>query len=258
MGHLKASYWGHKETIWYLGKVFGAIDPCFALPEQLCAQALAQNLEGVTQLPPARKTLMETFTRGPASMVEGELEFKNAAHRRISGPIKDKANYLSAWDTVAGELYKVALYTLGSSQNAFELMQLTFTDGYRQLNNLQKGNDFRLWMMKVLCARAGRLAASQLYRAEDLLHFACEKSTGDFDPHPYTALFDSIGSLDLPQRQVVALLVCGGYTIKGIARILGIGKGTVSSKLYISLANLRKVLAEQSPTKSKSPTMGAF
>ena len=68
----------------------------------------------------------------------------------------DKQSFAQLYDLVAKDLYKVALYTLGSQPEAEDAVSETFLEAYKGLKNLRDDTKFKAWIMRILSIRCKR------------------------------------------------------------------------------------------------------
>lgn len=135
-----------------------------------------------------------------------------------------RAAFGELYESLAGDLYRMALYTLGSQQDAEDAVADTFAEAWKGIKNLREPEAFRSWMFRILSARCKRQVAQIVTRKKEI----------DLDSYYETA----------EERQIVLLSVLEGYTMREIASMLEMPQGTVSSKLSRSLKKLRLQLQD--------------
>lgn len=154
----------------------------------------------------------------------------------------DRTAFGSIYEAVAGDLYRVALYTLGNPDDAQDVVGETFMEAFKGIKNLRDENSFQSWIMRILSIRCKRRIG----------RYVREKGNIDIDDYieegvPDVSglrveLVDALGRLAPQERQILILSALQGYTMREIADLLEIPQGTVSSKLHRTLAKLRKML----------------
>ena len=159
----------------------------------------------------------------------------------------DKDCFAQVYESIASDLYKVALYTLGNAYDAEDVVSETFIEAYRGITNLRDTGSFKPWVMKILSVRCKRKVSEYVKHKNtfDIENFAASLSdetdlSGEVSEQ--VTVIGALSRLSSKERQIIALSVLQGYTTKEIASILGSPQGTVSSKLHRSLAKLRKML----------------
>ena len=168
----------------------------------------------------------------------------------------DKDSFAQVYENIAPDLYRVAVYTLGNTYDAEDVVSETFIEAYKGIANLRDPGSFKPWMMRILSIRCKRKIAEYVKHKNtfDLENFMASLSgEGDVstDVSEQVSVMSAMQRLSPEERQIIVLSVLKGYTTKEIARILGSPQGTVSSKLHRSFAKLRKMLEVQDTADSK-------
>ena len=159
----------------------------------------------------------------------------------------DKNCFAQVYECVAPDLYKVALYTLGNSHDAEDVVSEAFIEAYKGIANLRDASSFKAWMMKILSVRCKRKVAEYIkhkntFDIDDFMASISDETDMGLDISEQVTAIEALGRLSSKERQIIALSVLQGYSNKEIAQILGAPQGTVSSKLHRSLVKLRKML----------------
>jgi len=159
----------------------------------------------------------------------------------------DKDCFAQVYESIASDLYKVALYTLGNAHDAEDVVSETFIEAYRGITNLRDVGSFRPWMMKILSVRCKRKVTEYVkhknnFDIENFMATLSDEADLSLDVSEQVTVVAALARLNSSERQIIALSVLQGYTTKEIAQILGSPQGTVSSKLHRALAKLRKML----------------
>ena len=156
----------------------------------------------------------------------------------------DREAFGALYDAVAPELYKVALYTLRSPEDAEDVVSETFMEAYKGIGGLREDSSFRPWIMRILSIRCKRKIGG----------YVKEKGNIDIDEYIEEGIPDrsarraevleALSRLTAGEREIVILSAMQGYTMREIAEILQLPQGTVSSKLHRALKKLRGMLTE--------------
>lgn len=158
-----------------------------------------------------------------------------------------RAAFSELYESLAGDLYRMALYTLGSQQDAEDAVADTFAEAWKGIKNLREPEAFRSWMFRILSARCKRQVAQIVTRKKEIDLDSYYETAEEAMPETATRraeLREALQSLSAEERQIVLLSVLERYTMREIAGMLGLPQGTVSSKLSRSLHKLRKFLQE--------------
>ena len=75
-----------------------------------------------------------------------------------------RAAFGELYESLAGDLYRMALYTLGSQQDAEDAVADTFAEAWKGIKNLREPEAFRSWMFRILSARCKRQVAQIVTR----------------------------------------------------------------------------------------------
>ena len=146
------------------------------------------------------------------------------------------------------DLYRAALYALGSREDAEDAVQETALEAYRSIGSLRDESAFRYWIFTILmrsCRRRFKaLAASRRSVALDELdETGLVASAGN--PDQRLELRRALLGIRPEERLVVILSFIGGYTSGELAHILKRPGSTVRSQLHRGLGKLRNILGEE-------------
>lgn len=156
----------------------------------------------------------------------------------------DREAFGRLYQGVALDLYRMALYTLGSPQDAEDVVAETFLEAWKGIHNLREAASFRQWMMRILSIRCKRRVGRYIQEKgnidiEDYLDEGVPDTGG-----PRAEVRDALARLAPEERQILLLSVLQGYTMREIAGMLDLPQGTVSSKLHRTLKKLRQMLGD--------------
>ncbi len=159
----------------------------------------------------------------------------------------DKESFAQVYDSIAPDLYKVALYTLGNTHDAEDAVSEAFIEAWKGVSNLRDAQSFKPWMMRILSVRCKRKIADYVRHKNtfDIDSFMTSLAGNEdlsSDVSESVTVLGVMSRLSSDEREIVVLSVLQGYTTKEIARIMGSPQGTVSAKLYRALAKLRKMI----------------
>ncbi len=109
---------------------------------------------------------------------------------------------------------------------------------YENIKSLRKKDAFETWFISILlneCRKSLRDGKRVIPQEDIEIH-------GHYNDQ-YN-FFEEINSIDEIYKEVVILKYISGYSQEEIAKILDIPIGTVKSRIYRGLGNLRKLLKE--------------
>lgn len=79
-----------------------------------------------------------------------------------------RAAFGELYESLAGDLYRMALYTLGSGPDAEDAVADTFAEAWKGIKNLREPEAFRSWMFRILSARCKRQVAQIVARKKEI------------------------------------------------------------------------------------------
>lgn len=147
------------------------------------------------------------------------------------------------------ELYRLALRSLGDRGRAEEITQDTFVRAWsgRERFDPTKGS-LRTWLFAI----ARNLIVDEVRRSRarpQLADAAPDVADPDADPvvrlEGQLAMEDSLSRLSAAHREVIEAVHYQGQTPTEVAAALGIPAGTVRSRLYYALSELRDALEQR-------------
>lgn len=157
----------------------------------------------------------------------------------------DRAAFGRLYESVALDLYKMALYTLGNREDAEDAVSETFIEAYKGIGGLRDENSFKPWIMRILSIRCNRRIGTYVKEKGniDLDDYIEDGKDADGNiPGKRAEVTEALSRLTPEERELVLLSVLQGYTMREIADIKQMPQGTVSSKLHRSLKKLRTML----------------
>ena len=143
-------------------------------------------------------------------------------------------DYLERAEALRGRLYAAAVLTLGSESAAVDAVDEAVYKGYRSHRSLRQPAYFDTWLTRILinvCRDELRRRSREL-AVEEIPETAQEQ----FDALP---LQEAVRRLPAALRDVIVLRYFTGLTLEETARVLGIPRGTVSTRQRRALDLLR-------------------
>ena len=137
--------------------------------------------------------------------------------------------------------YRIAYGILGDAHMAEDVTQEAMLSLLANLGRFDRRRAFEPWLHRIVSNRALDWLRARSRRAEVAPIVAPAASDPAADP----ALADALAALPPEQRAVVVLRHVGGYGTNEIARMLGLRRGTVGSRLRRGLDRLRAQLEEE-------------
>lgn len=151
--------------------------------------------------------------------------------------------FIALYETVYKDLYYLALYYTGNSQDAEDVVSETVLKAYEKFSDLRKEEAFRSWIIRILinqCKRQYRIG--KIHKSETFVT----------EPSYVPALEDKLVTKEMmrilsrEERMIVGLFVFCGYKGEEIAELMSLNHSTVRSKYRRAMDKLRKqILAEE-------------
>lgn len=156
----------------------------------------------------------------------------------------DREAFGRLYQTVALEMYKIALYTLGNREDAEDAVSETFVEAWKGIHSLREEESFRPWILRILSIRCKRRIGGYVKEKGNIdLDDYIEQGDGGDGGHTKRAeVLEAMNRLTPEERELVVLSVLHGYTMREIAEIKNLPQGTVSSKLHRTLKKLKTML----------------
>lgn len=156
----------------------------------------------------------------------------------------DREAFGRLYQSVALELYKMALYTLGNREDAEDAVSETFVEAWKGIHGLREAESFRPWILRILSIRCKRRIGGYVKEKGniDLEDYIEQGDGGDGGHARRSEVLEAMNRLNPEERELVVLSVLHGYTMREIAEIKDLPQGTVSSKLHRTLKKLKTML----------------
>lgn len=154
----------------------------------------------------------------------------------------DSSAFGELYSLFSAEMFRYALYHLGSEEAARDAVQETALQAFRSIVKLKNEAAAKSWFFGILC-NVCKHSLREKYKADFSPLELCEDlRASDGDTAQAIDLMRLIHALDEQTREIVLLSIVGGYTSKEIAAITDTAPGTVRSRLSRTLDSLRKQL----------------
>ncbi len=177
-----------------------------------------------------------------------------------------RAGETAAFDTLvdekSGEIYALLFRLMEDREEARDLTQETFLQAFRSIKNFRGDSSLKTWIYRIAINQArNRLRWWRRRRREHTVSLDApqagenstfgENLTDEAERNPEqlalrrereATLLAALGKLKLPFREVVVLRDVEGLSYEEVAAALGIGVGTVKSRLSRARTEMRRQL----------------
>lgn len=136
------------------------------------------------------------------------------------------------------KLYKICWSYLYNHVDIEDVIQNSMIKAYINIKSLREPDKFESWFISILineCKQSLRKKSKEVLFEDVEMH--------DYHLDNYN-FFQELDSLDEIFREVVVLKYVSGYSQEEISKILNIPIGTVKSRIYRGLKELRSLLKE--------------
>lgn len=151
----------------------------------------------------------------------------------------DRHSFALLYSNIYKELYRYALFTLRSSQDAEDCVSEAVIDAYRTIGNLKNEESFKAWFFKILSAKCKRKMKEYYKNPQQEIDFS-EEYFDDLDTG--IDLKNAFLTLSDEDRMIISLTIFGGYNSKEISKIIKMNSSTVRSRYSRALEKLRSIL----------------
>lgn len=148
--------------------------------------------------------------------------------------------FLELYEPVYKDMYRLAYYYLGNSQDAEDVVSETVLKAYEKFATLRKKEAFKSWIFTILVNQCRTFLRKKTVKRTSEL----SEEELSFEPHlEEKAVAEQLLSvLTEEERQIVVLSVFGGYKGEEIAKLLHIKHNTVRTKYRRALKKMEKHL----------------
>lgn len=163
------------------------------------------------------------------------LESKNLVNEIKMGQLQ----FLVQWvEDNKDKLYKISWSYLYNHADIEDVLQDTLIKAYENIHTLKNANYFETWYISILINECRQRLRS---KKKEVLKENIEQDEFSIDSYGF---FQELNSIDDIYKEVIVLKYISGYTQEEISNILGIPIGTVKSRIYRGLKELRKAVKE--------------
>ena len=139
-------------------------------------------------------------------------------------------------------MYRAARAVLDSDADAEDAVSQAILQAWQSLDKLRRKEAVRPWLVKIAvnCAYAQRRKWGKVVYLEDVTP---EPAAPDIPPNG--GLWEAVCALPPERRAAVVLFYYEDMRVDEIARVLGIPRGTVKSRLNRARRQLKEMLSEE-------------
>jgi len=163
------------------------------------------------------------------------LDNKRLVNNVKKGQLQDLVQWINK---NKDKLYKIAWSYLYNHADIEDVFQDTLIKAYENIDTLKNPNYFETWYISILINECRKRLR---HRKKEVL-----QESINFDEHYIDEynFFQELNFLDEIYKEVIVLKYLSGYSQEEIANILDIPIGTVKSRIYRGIRELRKLVKE--------------
>ena len=184
---------------------------------------------------------------GSESDQRTDVELVRLARRGDAGAFHDLI------DRHAGWLFRVAVSMVGSREDAEDLMQEVFLAASRGIAKFEERSSVKTWLRSILLNHVSKLYRSRRVRR----HWSLDDERGEMvrsdleagAATPAAAIESKVDvqsmlqALSEEHREVIVLREIDGLSYEEMAKLLGVPRGTVESRLHRARQQLKEKFA---------------
>jgi len=161
-------------------------------------------------------------------------------NKAIINKIKDgQLQLLVQWvEKNKDKLYKISWSYLYNHADIEDVLQDTLIKAYENIHTLKNPDYFESWYISILINECKKKLRN---KKKEVLKENIEQDEYSVEQYSF---FQELNSIDEIYKEVIVLKYISGYTQEEIAHILDIPIGTVKSRIYRGLKELRKLIKE--------------
>ena len=147
---------------------------------------------------------------------------------------------------INNDLYKMALYILGNSELAKDIVSETIIDALKGIKKLKSADAFESWILKILTNKCKQKLNYKYNKfnvfnpnIKDESHMEKVESNSNIGNAEKTDVKIALSKLNTEDRMIVSLCVVEGYKSNEVAEILSMNPSTVRSRCLFPHGNSR-------------------
>lgn len=168
------------------------------------------------------------------------MKAANLENKRLVNRIKKgQLQFLVQWiDMKKEKLYKISWSYLYNHADIEDVFQDTLIKVYENIDTLRNPSYFETWYISILINECRKKLR---HRKKEVLKESIEHDEYCTDEYDF---FQELNSIDERYKEVIILKYISGYKQEEISNILDIPVGTVKSRIYRGLRELRELIKE--------------
>lgn len=156
----------------------------------------------------------------------------------------DSSAFAKLYSHYATEMYRYAVYMMGNTQDAQDVVQEAMISAWRSIRSLNDNSLFKAWLFKILTNKCKTELMRRNKTPDTLPIEEYEFLTGDADCADFSHdLTEALQSLTPPDAQIIILSVICGFKSHELAVIYNMTPSAIRTRQKRALEKLRTVLS---------------
>lgn len=152
----------------------------------------------------------------------------------------DRHSFAVLYSGIYKDLYRYAVFTLRSVEDAEDCISEAVVDAFRTIGNLKNEDSFKAWFFRILSVKCKRKIREYYMKPLEDIDFS--DALGDIDIK--LDLKNAFFTLSAEDRMIISLTLFGGYNSKEVAKILKMNSNTVRSRYSRALDKMKTMIED--------------
>ena len=156
----------------------------------------------------------------------------------------DNSAFSQLYSIYATDLYRFAVYMMGSEQDAEDAVQEAVFSAWRNIHTLNDESLFKAWLFKILTNRC-KTNLMKKNNVPDSLPIEEYTFLQDTQSSSFVSaeLKEALAALTPPDAQIILLSIIGGFKSSELAEIYNMPAATIRTRQKRALGKLKEILS---------------
>lgn len=156
----------------------------------------------------------------------------------------DNSAFSQLYSIYATDLYRFAVYMMGSEQDAEDAVQEAVFSAWRNIHTLNDESLFKAWLFKILTNRC-KTNLMKKNKVPDSLPIEEYTFLQDTQSSSFVSaeLKEALAALTPPDAQIILLSIIGGFKSSELAEIYNMPAATIRTRQKRALGKLKEILS---------------
>ena len=156
----------------------------------------------------------------------------------------DNSAFSQLYSIYATDLYRFAVYMMGSEQDAEDAVQEAVFSAWRNIHTLNDESLFKAWLFKILTNRC-KTNLMKKNKVPDSLPIEEYTFLQDTQNSSFVSaeLKEALAALTPPDAQIILLSIIGGFKSSELAEIYNMPAATIRTRQKRALGKLKEILS---------------